>query len=91
MRKLNEYPVLTIFLAAFLIIGISVCIMKGCTHDVTYEGVVISHNVTSDRAGNIGYFTIVEFNDGTVRSLRGLTFYVKPIGSTIHYTTRVFD
>ena len=91
MREIIRNPVMIMFTAICIIIGISIAIMKGCTHKVTYEGVVISHTTTSDRHGHIEYYTVAKFNDGYVRSLRGLNYYVQPIGETIYYTTREFN
>ena len=91
MKEIIRNPIVIVFSSLFIIIGIGICIIKGCTHKVTYEGVVMSHTTTSDRSGYIGYYTVAKFNDGCVRSLRGLEYYVEPIGSTIYYTTRVFN
>ena len=91
MKELIRNPLVIVFSALLIIIGISSAIMVGCTHEVTYKGVVISHTTTSDRNGSIEYYTIAKFNDGYVRSLRGLNYYVQPIGETIYYTTREFN
>lgn len=91
MREFFKHPITA---AAFVIVGIVMaCIIffKTCTQVVTYTGVVLSHNVTSDRAGNARYFTVVRFEDGTVRSISGLNFYVKEIGETVHYTLTEFN
>jgi hypothetical protein len=86
MREFFRHPATVLVL---LIVGLitACCIFfKTCTHEVTHTGTVISHNVTSDRAGNARYFTVARFEDGTIRSISGLKFYVKEVGSTIRYT-----
>jgi hypothetical protein len=90
IRKIITKPLTITLLILVITIGIPVCIIKIFTHKVTYEGVVINHNITSDRFGNIVYYTVAKFNDGNLRSLNGLGYYVKPIGSTIYYTIREF-
>jgi len=59
---------------------------KTCTHDVTYQGTVISHHTTSDRYGNISYYTVARFNDGHIRSISGLHYYVVEVGGTVYYS-----
>ena len=91
MREFFKHPITA---AAFVIIGIVIaCIIffKTCTHEVTYRGVVLSHNVTSDRAGNARYYTVARFEDGTIRSISGLKFYVIEVGGTVHYTVTEFN
>ena len=53
---------------------------------ITVTGTIIEHNTTSDRNGRIQYYTVARFNDGRLRSIEGLDYYVKPVGSTITYT-----
>ena len=94
MKTALEFFKHPITAAAFVIIGIVMaCIIffKTCSHEVTYKGVVLSHNVTSDRAGNARYFTVVRFEDGSLRSLKGLNYYVVEIGETVHYTVTEFN
>ena len=91
MREFFKHPITA---AAFVIIGIVMaCIIfcKTCTHEVTYKGVVLSHNVTSDRDGIARYFTVARFEDGAIRSISGLKFYVKEVGETVHYTVTEFN
>ena len=86
MREFFKHPITA---AAFVIIGIVMaCIIffKTCTQEVTYRGTVLSHTTTSDRNGDITYYTIARFEDGTIRSIRGVKFYVKEVGSIVHYT-----
>ena len=86
MREFFRQPFMVL---ALLIIGTiltGLIFFSTCTHEVTYRGVVLSHNVTSDRQGIARYYTVARFEDGTIRSISGLKFYVKEIGSTIHYT-----
>ena len=77
-------------LALALIIGIVWYIGKYHTEMVTHRGRIVEHNTTSDRTGSIDYYTVAIFEDGYVRSLRGLNYYVMPIGSTITYSERKF-
>ena len=79
-------PVLIVILPIIATLFLIAIFFKTCTHEVTYEGIVISHNVTSDRAGNARYFTVARFEDGTIRSISGLKFYVVEVGNTVHYT-----
>ena len=60
------------------------------TEVITHKGQIIEHNTTSDRTGSIDYYTIAVFEDGYVRSMRGLDYYVMPIGSTVTYKERRF-
>jgi hypothetical protein len=66
---------------------IACCIfINTCTHNVTYTGIVLSHNVTSDKYGNITYYTVAKFNDGYIRSLDGLEYYTVQIGDKVYFT-----
>ena len=91
MREYIKQPfvVLAMLITGTILIG--VIFFKTCTHKVTYKGIVLSHNVTSDRHGNVRYYTVARFEDGTIRSISGLKFYVKEVGGTIHYTTNVIN
>lgn len=73
-----------------LIVFIAWYVTKFHTEMVTYKGKVIEHNTTSDRTGSIEYYTIASFENGQIRSLRGLNYYVIPIGSTVTYSERKF-
>jgi len=86
IKKAYGYPfmVLALLIAGTILIG--VIFSKTCTHEVTYKGTVLSHHTTSDKDGDIEYYTVARFEDGRIRSMSGLNFYVKPVGSTIHYT-----
>ena len=55
---------------------------------VTHKGVVLSHTTTSDKYGNICYYTIASFEDGKIRSIEGLDYYVVPLGGRVLYTIR---
>ena len=91
MRKFFKQPFMVL---ALLIIGTiltGLIFFSTCTHEVTYKGIVLSHNVTSDRAGNARYYTVARFEDGTIRSISGLKFYVKEVGETVHYTQTEFN
>jgi len=86
MKKLFKYPITG---AVFFIIGLVILLIiffKSCTHEVTYKGTVISHYITSTRAGDIRYYTVARFNDKCIRSLNGLDYYVVEIGGIIYYT-----
>ena len=91
MREFFRHPgtVLVMIIIGTILIG--VIFFKTCTHEVTLRGTVISHNTTSDRAGNIRYYTIGQFDDGSLKSISGLKFYVKEVGSTIYYKETVLN
>jgi hypothetical protein len=85
MREFFRHPITAV---VFIIIGVvltGTIFFKTCTHEVTYTGVVLSHNVTSDREGIARYYTVARFEDGTIRSISGLKFYVVEVGGTVHY------
>jgi hypothetical protein len=86
MRKFIRNPFIVLVL---LIVGLitACCIFfKTCTHEVTHKGIVISHHTTSDRDGNIEYYTIATFDDNKVRSIHGLDYYIVEVGGTVFYT-----
>ncbi len=67
-----------------ILIIISGILVSGCFHEVKIKGKVMDHVVTADRGGNRTYSTIVKTNDGVVRELTGLKYYVIPKGSEIY-------
>jgi hypothetical protein len=69
-----------------MVIITGIIFFKTCTHEVTHKGVVISHHTTSDRYGNIEYYTVATFDDGYLRSIHGLEYYIVEVGGTIYYT-----
>jgi len=77
-------------LVAMVITFFVVAFIKGCTKEVTYKGVVMSHAITSDRYGDIHYHTIASFDDGIIRRLVGLKYYIIPVGSKVSYTERIY-
>jgi hypothetical protein len=86
MKEFFKQQFVQVVLIIIIVITTSIIFIKTCTHEVTYEGIVISHNVTSDRHGDVRYYTVARFEDGTIRSISGLEYYVKEVGSTVHYT-----
>ena len=60
-----------------------------CTEKVTYKGTILQHTTGTTREGYVTYHTIGKFEDGCVREIDGLSTYIKPIGSTIYYETRI--
>jgi hypothetical protein len=86
MKQFFKHPIVVAVLIFIAVILTCIIVTTKCTHEVTCTGTVISHNVTSNRYGDITYYTVARFEDGTIRSISGLKFYVKEIGSTIHYT-----
>ena len=60
-----------------------------CTEKVTYKGTILQHTTGTTRDGHVTYHTIGKFEDGCIREVDGLSTYVKPIGSTIYYETRI--
>lgn len=51
------------------------------TEKYTVNGVVLEHNVTSNRDGKRIYSTLIKCNDGYIREKVGLDYYVMPIGN----------
>lgn len=86
MREFFKKPFVVLVMLIIGTILTGAIFFSTCTHEVTYKGVVLSHTTTSDKRGDIAYYTIARFEDGTIRSIRGVKFYVKEIGSTVHYT-----
>jgi len=60
----------------------------GCMKEIKVKATVLSHVVTSDRAGTATYRTIVKTNDGYIQELQGLKYYSIPEGETI--TVKVY-
>jgi hypothetical protein len=88
MKEFIKHPfviLLVVILAAMF------TFFKTFTHEVTYKGTVLSHHTTSDRYGEIEYYTVARFEDGYIRSMEGLQFYVKPVGSTVYYTQTMLN
>ena len=86
MRKFIKHPFVVLVLLIIGTITAGYIFFKTCTHEVTYKGTVMSHHTTSDRYGDVRYFTVARFEDGTIRSISGLKFYVVEVGGTVHYT-----
>ena len=84
-------PVLIVVVPIIAAIFLIIVFFKTCTHEVTYKGTVMSHHTTSDKYGDIEYYTIAIFNDGCIRSLKGLKYYVVKEGNIIYYTTNVIN
>ena len=86
MREFFRHPgtVLVYIIIGTILIG--VIFFKTCTHEVTHKGIVISHHTTSDRYGDIEYYTVATFDDGYLRSIHGLEYYIVEVGETIYYT-----
>jgi hypothetical protein len=86
MREFFKHPITA---SVFIIMGLviaGIIFFKTCTHEVIHKGVVISHHTTSDRSGNIEYYTVATFDDGYLRSIHGLEYYIVEVGGTIYYT-----
>lgn len=86
MREFFKQPFMVL---ALLIIGTiltGIIFFKTCTHEVTHKGVVISHHTTSDKIGDITYYTVATFDDGHFRSIHGLEYYIVEVGGTVFYT-----
>jgi hypothetical protein len=86
MRKFIKQPFVVLVLLIIGTITAGYIFFKTCTHEVTYRGIVLSHTTTSDKHGDITYYTIARFEDRTIRSLEGLNYYVVEVGGTVHYT-----
>jgi len=85
MKELFKNPVIKVFLIIIAVIVAIVMFFKSCTHEVIYTGTVISHHTTSDKYGGISYYTIARFDDGNIRSIDGLEYYVVEVGATVYY------
>jgi hypothetical protein len=59
-------------------------ILSGCGKKVTVKATVISHAILSNKNGNATYITIVNTDDGYIEELRGLNYYVVPVGKTLY-------
>lgn len=60
------------------------------TEIVEYErtGKVIEHNAIGDKHGtSIYYYTIIHFGN-EIKSVKGLRYYVMPVGSTVTVTSK---
>lgn len=90
MKQLYIRPLVKALLLSAAVVFAVAVFFSTCTHNVTRAGVVISHSTTSDRHGNIKYYTIARFEDG-IRSICGVKNYVVRIGDTVYYTERVLN
>jgi hypothetical protein len=86
MRKFIRQPFVVLVLLIIGTITAGYIFFKTCTHEVTYRGIVLSHTTTSDKQGEISYYTVARFEDRIIRSLEGLNYYVVEVGSTVYYT-----
>ena len=86
MKQLFKHPVVAAILIVVAVITACGIIKTTCTHEVTRVGTVVSHNVTSSRYGDITYYTVARFDDGYIRSLQGLKYYVIQIGGKVYYS-----
>ena len=78
-----------IILVVVIVISTFAVFLITCTKMVTHKGVVLSHTTSSDRTGDVNYHTIVSSEDGSVKSLRGLEYYIVPVGGKVSYDIRV--
>jgi hypothetical protein len=83
-RILLSFPALVIYVLLLVVIFITTC-----TKEIKIRGVVTQHETTSDRSGNISYYTIINCEDGKYRSKIGLYLYTKQIGEVVYITERV--
>ena len=73
----NVKTVLIIFLIVLIVFA---------AQNITYESkvvTVLNHSVTSDVYGEPKYNTIVMYRDGSMKSLEGLEYYMRPVGETM--------
>lgn len=78
---------ITIFF--FVIISTFTLFIVFCTEKVTHRGIVLEHNISFNKHGNIYHYTIARFEDGSIRNLEGFDYYVIPVGETIYHSERV--
>jgi hypothetical protein len=88
MREFFRHPGTVLAMIIIGLIIICTIFFKTCTHEVTHKGVVISHHTTSDRYGDIEYYTVATFDDGNLMSIHGLEYYIVEVGGTIYYKQR---
>jgi hypothetical protein len=72
------------FKTTILTIG---CLILFSCKEVKRHGVIISHNVTSDRYGNPTYNSIVKMDNGEITVFSDVECYVLPINSPITTTS----
>lgn len=85
MEFIRENKVASILCAFLLCIALFLCFF---TEIVEYErtGKVIGHNAIGDKHGtSIYYYTIIHFGN-EIKSVKGLQYYVVPVGSTVTVT-----
>lgn len=90
---MEEFKISREFLITIVFVLTTSFYMSSCKYikEVTVEGEVISHATTADRYGYITYHTIAKFNDGTIKSITGLKYYVIPVNGRMFYTIRRFS
>ncbi len=69
-----------------MLIIIAGILVSSCVHEVRMKAKVMDHVVTADKGGYRTYSTIVKTNDGVIRELTGLNYYVIPKGNEIYIT-----
>ena len=71
-----------ILLVIILTISLSVYLVSKVEHKKV-RGVVVSHNVTSDKYGNRTYSTLVKTEDGYIQEVTDLNVYAIPVGKAV--------
>lgn len=69
-----------LFIAALL--GLAGC----ATVEVNTTCTVAGHATASDRYGNISYYTILDCDNGYIKSMGGMRYYVIPEKTRIKYS-----
>ena len=69
-----------------LIASVLSLFMFNSCKEVTVKGRVLSHATAADKYGGIEYYTIAIFDDGDIRSIQGVKYYIVPVNGTIYYT-----
>lgn len=70
------------FFIAILVICISVKIWQE-TDLKPRAGIVVSHDVSSNRNGDITYNSLVKCDDGYIRRVNDMSTYIVPIGGKV--------
>lgn len=65
-----------------IVIGLSSCHME----EVKTTCTIISHSTTSDKYGAISYYTQCSCDDGKVKSISGLSYYVLKPNTKFNYS-----
>ena len=75
-----------ILAAGYILLFIFALSIRVSMKEVEVKGVIIEKNVSSDRNGNLSYFTLIRCEDGSISEEKGFYFYTKNVGDTVYLT-----